>query len=271
MPFDAGHSAEERHDAKEAGTSSRDRPPRPPRADEGGKDEEPREARPTRKGRREGSPEDTSAKPVMEPLVVRRGDGKAPGGVPSEGRPSQLVEVDVEREVIGTSLCRERAIVDVVVEEDVAPAEIARRRRAARREARPVGPRTSRAREGLRATLGYKVFYDLVCNRLGVVLMGFGLALLLFSVLYDPLRREPLSIGPRQLMALVVAGVVYFVGMGLEMLRAWSWECEGELGTVYARRKDRAREGDAPIPLVPAEALGKLSGRVDDGERARGR
>jgi hypothetical protein len=119
--------------------------------------------------------------------------------------------------------------------------------------------------------LGYKVFYDLVCNRLAVVLMGFGLALLLFSVLHDLLRREPLSIGPRQLMALAVAGVVYFVGMGVEMLRAWSWECVGELETVYARRKDRAREGDAPIPLVPEEALGKLSGRGDDGERTRGR
>jgi hypothetical protein len=205
-------------------------------------------------------------------MVVRRGDGKASRGAPSEGRPSQLVEVDVEREVIGTSLYRERAIVKEVVEEDVASAEMARRRRrAARREARPPGPRTSRAGEGLRATLGYKVLYDLVCNRLGVVLMGFGLAALLLSVLYDPMRDEPLSIGPRQLMAMVLAGALHFVGMGLEMLRAWSRECEGGLGTVYVRREGRAREGDAPIPLVPEGALGKLSGRVDDGERAWGR
>jgi len=85
------------------------------------------------------------------------------------------------------------------------------------------------------------------------------------------MRDEPLSIGPRQLMAMVLAGALHFVGMGLEMLRAWSRECEGELGTVSVRREGRAREGDAPIPLVPEEALGKLSGRVDDGERARGR
>jgi len=196
-------------------------------------------------------------------------DGEDAGG---EGGPSQLVEVDVEREVIGTSLYRERAIVEEVVEEDVAPAEEARRRRAERRAARQAKARPRPAREGLRATLGYKVFYDLVCNRLGVVLMGFGLALLLFSVLYDPMRHEPLSIGPRQLMALVVAGVVYFVGMGLEMLRAWSRECEGEAEAVRARPNDRGRDGDAPIPLVPEEAVRKLSGRADgddEGKRAR--
>jgi len=190
------------------------------------------------------------------PRPPREGEGA--GG---DGRPSQLVEVDVEREVIGTSLYRERAIVEEVVEEEAGPGAVARRRRAERRATGRAAARPSP--EGLRATLGYKVFYDLVCNRLGVVLMGFGLALLLFSVLYDPMRHEPLSIGPRQLMAMVVAGVVYFVGMAFEMLRAWSPECEGEPEAPDVAPRPPADGGDAPMPMVPEEALEKLVGRTD--------
>lgn len=271
MPNDEGRSEEGRRSTGEAEAPSRDRPPRPPRDDEGVDREGPGAAGPIQGGRAEGPPEAASARPVMEPLVVKREGGEARGATSPSGRRSQLVEVDVEREVIGTSLYRERAIVEEVVEEDAEPAEAARRRRAERRAARSARARPGPARGGLRATLGYKVFYDLVCNRLGVVLMGFGLALLLFSVLYDPMRHEPLSIGPRQLLAMVVAGVVYFVGMGLEMLRAWSWECEGEIGTVYVRRSAPARDGDAPIPLVPEDAAGRLAEDADDGMRARGR
>jgi len=202
----------------------------------------------------------------MPPRPPRDGEGAG-----DDGGPSQLVEVDVEREVIGSSLYRERAIVEEVEEEEVAPGELARWRRADRREARAANARARGPHEGLQATLAYKIFYDLVCNRIGVVLMGFGLALLMFTVLYDPMRHEPLSIGPRQLLATVVAGVVYFAGMGLEMLRAWSWECEGEVGAIRAGPKDRARDGDAPIPLVPEEALGKLMGHPDDETDARDR
>jgi hypothetical protein len=223
--------------------------------------------------------------PVMEPVaVVTDHDATAsPDAAGSRARAAQspIVEVDVEREVIGTGLYRERRIVEEVVEEEVAPPSSEERRRERRRRARA---RTRpRAGGGLRGTLGYKFFYDIVCNRVGLVLAGFGTVLLLFVMLYDPMRRVPLEFGPKHMLAVAVSGAVYGVGMVFEMLRAWSWECEGAEGTVdgdgdgpgqsTSARAPRGRDLDAAIPLVPDDALAQLVGEVstDGGFRRRRR
>ena len=217
--------------------------------------------------------------PVMEPLVVLR-EGPAPTDTPPPraggvAAAHQLVEVDVEREVIGTRLYRERRIEERVVEVDVRPPTREERRAARGRErVRAALRKHAPAEGGLRATLGYKLFYDLVCNRLGLVLAGFGSAMLLFVMLYDPVRRQPLEFGPMHLLGLAVAGVVYLVGMVLEMLRAWSWECDaaemggtapvGSSGMPVPARKEAALF-PAPIPLVPEDAVERL--RIDLGKR----
>lgn len=222
---------------------------------------------------------------AMEPVrVVEEAEAVSPEGTDDETRTarSPIVEVDVEREVIGTGLYRERHIVEEVVEEDVVPPTRKERRRDRRRRVSRARTRP-RAGGGLRGTLGYKLFYDLVCNRVGLVLAGFGTVLLLFVMLYDPMRRVPLEFGPKHLLAVAVAGVIYGVGMVFEMLRAWSWECEGAdeplpddgpADPLQARAR-RATGGDAPIPLVPEDALTQLGSNESAGgggqERARRR
>ncbi len=220
---------------------------------------------------------------VMEPLVVVTREGAAPELAPpaeaGERAPGhQLVEVDVEREVIGTRLYRERRIVESVVEVEVRPPTREERRcgRRGRERVRAALRKRASAEGGLRATLGYKLFYDLVCNRLGLVLAGFGSAMLLFVMLYDPVRRQPLEFGPVHLLGLAVAGAVYFVGMVLEMLRAWSWECDapdvaeavpvGAGGMPPAAR--RAAAPPSPTPLVPEDALASLREAQDVGGAA---
>ena len=208
---------------------------------------------------------------TMEPLVVVREGPPAPEAPPTRegGRAAahQLVEVDVEREVIGTQLYRERRFETRTVEVEVRPPTREERRagRGNERVRRALRKRDV-AEGGLRSTLGYKAFYDLVCNRLGLVLAGFGSAMLLFVMLYDPVRRQPLEFGPMHMLGFAVAGAVYFAGMVLEMLRAWSWECdeaaiEAAVPAGAGGSAAPARAAAAPpqsLPLVPEEATAAL-------------
>ena len=216
---------------------------------------------------------------VIEPPVVRRAppppDEARPPQAGWRARGDQLVEVDVEREVIGTQLYRERRVEERVVEVEVRPPTKQERRQARGRERARAALRPRAPSEGaLRATLGYKLFYDLVCNRLGLVLAGFGSAMLLFAMLYDPLRRQPLEFGHMHMLGLAVAGAVYLAGMLLEMLRAWSWECdaaETEGATPVGAGGRAAPEGKgeaglpAPIPLVPEDAVERLRSELGKG------
>lgn len=212
---------------------------------------------------------------TMEPLVVVHDGPPSPGASPpragegagAQAAAHQLVEVDVEREVIGTQLYRERRFETRTVEVVVRP-PTREERRAARGNERVRRALRKRdvAEGGLRSTMGYKTFYDLVCNRLGLVLAGFGSAMLLFVMLYDPVRRQPLELGPLHILGLAVAGAVYFAGMVLEMLRAWSWECdaaviEQAVPAIDGAPATSARAAAAPpppLPLVPEEALAPL-------------
>jgi hypothetical protein len=130
-----------------------------------------------------------------------------------------------------------------------------------------------RRRSWLRSTLVYKTFYDMVCNRIGVIIAGFGVAMILFTMLYDWLQGNEFSLGTRHSVALAISLVVYFTGMGLEGLRVLSWECEGlesaalEVQVNGEGAQDRrGSPEDHHIPLIPEEAVVELiNGR--DGEK----
>ena len=120
----------------------------------------------------------------------------------------------------------------------------------------------------MRSSLAYKTFYDMVCNRVGVIIAGFGVAMILFTVSYDWLQGGELSLGTRHWMALIVSIAVYGVGMALEGMRILSPECEGlearalraqAEGTVNGAGRGR-EEVPGPIPLIPDDALEKLNG-----------
>ena len=178
---------------------------------------------------------------------------------PEEG---ELEEVDLEREVIGTHLYRERRVVEEAVEVEVPP-EAGRRRRRPRRTRK--GPRRARrAREGLRRSLAYKFFFDIVCNRLGLIVIGFATVMILFVMFYDYIHDRPFSLGRQHVLALVVTLVIYAFGFTLEMVRAWSWECEDEAPLAVPRVAadgDGRGEDHKPLPLIPEDAVEELQGR----------
>ncbi len=192
----------------------------------------------------------------------RAGNATAPPAEegPPEG-PGDLEEVDVERDVIGTHLYRERRTV-----EEVEVVEVEEPGARGRRRPRVGGGgsrREGRRPRGVHDSLAHKFFFDMVCNRLGLIVIGFGTVMILFVMAYDYIHHQPLSMGRRHILALVGTLVIYAVGVGLELLRAWSWECEEE-APVAPSRQGAATDGKGavedftPIPLVPEDAAGRL-------------
>jgi hypothetical protein len=203
-----------------------------------------------------------TAPEFMEPVVeVDEGD---------------LKEVDLakgrrERDAKGSALYRERRVVEEVVEEEAKPT-----RKPTRAERRAEKERLKLEREvqrlerqdqtGIRSSLAYKTFYDMVCNRVGVIIAGFGVAMILFTVSYDWLQGKEFSLGARHWVALVISIVVYGIGMGLEGLRILSPECEGLEAKALAAQAAGETNGPAKakpeepehIPMIPDEAVEKL-------------
>lgn len=176
-----------------------------------------------------------------------------------------------ERDARASKLYRERVVVEEVVEEKVVPArrptrEERRREREVLKLERELEREARRRQSWVRGTLVYKTFYDMVCNRVGVIVAGFGIAMILFTMLYDWLQGKPFSLGTRHTFYLAVSLAVYFFGMGLEGLRVLSWECEGlETAAIAAQAngaatqaKAMAREEPAHIPMIPDEAVEEL-------------
>ncbi len=173
-----------------------------------------------------------------------------------------IEEVDVERDVIGTGLYRERTVVEEVEERRPKrpTKEVLREEREVRKLERALRRELAHRDSWLRGTLVYKTFYDMVCNRVGVIVAGFGIAMTLFTVFYDVLQGESISFGARHMAALVVSLVVYFTGMGLEALRIWSWECDGveeapEVDAVVPNGQRGQVEEEGHIPMIPQEAI----------------
>lgn len=210
---------------------------------------------------------------VMEPILVRD-DAPRPlpaseGGEGAEVEGPELVQVDVERDVIGTGLYRERRIVGELVEEEVLlqEEEGTRRDRGARADRGQRGRK--RAGRPVGDSMASKFFYDLVCNRMGVMIAGFGMAMILFTMAYDHLQGQELSFGLRHTIALAISIAVYLFGMAIEMLRVWSWQCEGAETEEEVVRARPAAHGDgshSPTPMIPEDALGALT-KGEDGER----
>jgi hypothetical protein len=195
-----------------------------------------------------------------------------------------LAEVDTlrgrkERDAASSTLYRERRTVEEVVEEEE---KVRRSRRPTREERRAAREQRRLDREvkrmmatngdsRLRSSLAYKTFYDAVCNRVGVIVAGFGVAMILFTVSYDWLQGNELSLGRRHWMALIISISVYGLGMALEGLRILSPECEGlEARALRAQAAgrvnggtDQGREEPKPVPMIPDDALEKLN----DGDR----
>lgn len=205
-----------------------------------------------------------TAPEFMEP-VVEVGGGE-------EVDPSRTRKA---RDARAASLYRERRLVEEVVE-DASPEEarpkLTREERRALRDRRRLEREVVRIERAngsrVRSTLAYKTFYDMVCNRVGVIVAGFGVAMILFTVSYDWLQGHEFSLGTRHWMALIVSIAVYGVGMALEGMRVLSPECEGlEARALRAQAagdgqgNDRHRREDPkPIPMIPEEALEKLNG-----------
>jgi hypothetical protein len=182
-----------------------------------------------------------------------------------------------ERDAAVSTLYRERRVVEEVVEEEVAPRPrrpTQEERRAAREQRkldREVQRMMSSDSSRLRSSLAYKTFYDMVCNRVGVIVAGFGVAMILFTVSYDWLQGHELSLGPKHWLALVISIAVYGAGMALEGLRILSPECEGlearalraqVAGEVNGGARGRT-EDPKPIPMIPEDALEKLNGEAE--------
>jgi hypothetical protein len=185
---------------------------------------------------------------------TEEGPPKGPAG-------SDLEEVDVERDVIGTHLYRERRMVEEVEEVEVEEPRARARPRPREAAGRSWGER--RRRRGIRDSLAHKFFYDMVCNRLGLILIGFGTVMILFVMAYDYIHDQPLSLGRRHMLALVGTLVIYAVGVSLELLRVWSWECEEEVPVIpqpqaTAGEDEVTAEDSTPIPLVPDDAASRL-------------
>ena len=192
-----------------------------------------------------------------------------------EGEEVDTAKARKERDAAASTLYRERRTIEKVVEEEEAPAT--RRPSKAERKAMKEQQRLERevrrmeSQEGsrLRSSLAYKTFYDMVCNRVGVIIAGFGVAMILFTVSYDWLQGQELSLGPSHWLALVISITVYGTGMALEGLRILSPECEGletrALAAQAAGEENNGRqkreEEPGPIPMIPDEALEKLNGK----------
>ncbi|NIP34287.1 MAG: hypothetical protein GWN18_05095 [Thermoplasmata archaeon] len=201
----------------------------------------------------------------MEPVVEVDGDGTD--------------EVDTgkdrkERDAASSTLYRERRIVEEKVEEEETPKprRPTREERRALKEQRRLDREVQRMMRAdssrIRSSLAYKTFYDMVCNRVGVIIAGFGVAMILFTISYDWLQGEELSLGTRHWLALIISIAVYGLGMALEGMRILSPECEGlearalraqAAGEVNGGGGSRAEE-PGPIPLIPEDALEKLNG-----------
>lgn len=173
------------------------------------------------------------------------------------------------RDAKGSTLYRERRVVEEVVEDtEEAPRKPTRAERRAEKERLRLEREVDRAihhrDSALRSSLLYKTFYDMVCNRVGVIIAGFGVAMILFTISYDWLQGNELSLGTRHLTALVISLVVYFVGMGMEGLRVLSPECEGLEATALAAQANgedgasKVKDEHRPIPMVPDDAVEKL-------------
>jgi hypothetical protein len=183
-----------------------------------------------------------------------------------------------ERDAKASALYRERRTEEeVVVDDEVAPAprKPTRRERKEAKEQKRLDREVHRmqAENGtaIRSSLVYKTFYDMVCNRIGVIIAGFGVAMILFAISYDWLQGQSLSLGTKHWIALIISIVVYGVGMAFEGLRILSPECEGlearaladqALGDVSGERKKREEES-GPIPLIPDDVMEKLTGKGD--------
>jgi hypothetical protein len=202
----------------------------------------------------------------MEPVVEVDDDGSD--------------EVDItkarsERDAKGSALYRERRVVkEVVEEEETKPPKKTRAQLREEREVRKLARALERDLERRetwwRGTLAYKTFYDMVCNRIGVIIAGFGIAMILFTIAYDWLQGRQLSLGRDHMVALSISLVVYFFGMALEGLRAWSWECDGLEAAARAQAEEgpvateRTREETNHVPMIPEDALEKLNGNDEE-------
>ena len=224
-----------------------------------GEDSEPEDAEKWAAEREERAPE------FMEPVVEV--DEAEPGEVDT-GRDRR------ERDAAASTLYRERRTVEeaVVEEEAPGPRRQTREERRARREQRRLDREVQRMmRSGdprIGSSLAYKTFYDMVCNRVGVIVAGFGVAMILFTVSYDWLQGHELSLGTRHWTALVISIAVYGLGMALEGMRVLSPECEGlearalraqATGQVNGTARGRPEE-PGPVPMIPEDALEKLKG-----------
>lgn len=199
-----------------------------------------------------------------------------------EGEEVDTSKARSERDAAASTLYRERRTVEEVVEgeeegadgEKVStPVRLTRAERRSLREQKRLDREVERMQRSnhttLRSSLAYKTFYDAVCNRVGVIVAGFGVAMILFTVSYDWLQGHELSLGPRHMFALVVSIAVYGIGMALEGLRVLSPECEGlEARALRAQASGEGVNGPQkkveepkPIPMIPEEALEKLSGK----------
>ena len=212
-----------------------------------------------------------TAPEFMEPVVeVGRAEEPAPG---EEG----VRKARGERDAKGSTLYRERRMVEEVVVEDAekAPPKPTRAERRAEKERlrleREVDREIRRRDSALRSSLVYKTFYDLVCNRVGVIIAGFGVAMVLFTISYDWLQGEELNLGTRHLTALVISLVVYFVGMGMEGMRVLSSECEGLEAKALAAQANgevgasKGRDEHGPTPMIPEDAVEKFINGKRDG------
>lgn len=222
-------------------------------------DSEPEDAEQWAAEREERAPE------FMEPVVEV-----------DEGEEVDTSKARRERDAATSTLYRERRTVEEVVEveeEAPAPKRLTRAERKALRERKRLDREVERMQRSnhsaLRSSLAYKTFYDMVCNRVGVIIAGFGVAMILFTVSYDWLQGHQLSLGPRHMFALVISIAVYGIGMALEGLRVLSPECEGlEARALRVQASGegvngprKKREEPKPIPMIPEEALVKLNGK----------
>jgi len=221
-------------------------------------DSEPEDADKWAAEREERAPE------FMEPVVEV-----------DEGEEVDTSKTRSERDAAASTLYRERQTVEEVVEEEEAPApkRLTRAERKALRERKRLDREVERMQvsnhTALRSSLAYKTFYDMVCNRVGVIIAGFGVAMILFTVSYDWLQGNQLSLGPRHMFALLISIAVYGIGMALEGLRILSPECEGlEARALRAQATGEGvngprnkKEEPKPIPMIPEEALEKLNGK----------
>ena len=219
----------------------------------------------------EWAPErEETAPEFMEPVVEV--EEAEPGAV-------DLARARKERDAKASTLYRERRVVEEVVEERAEPARRPTRRE--RREAREIESlqralerEVERRDSWLRSTLAYKTFYDLVCNRLGVIVAGFGIAMILFVISYDWMQGRELHLGTKHWIGIIISLSVYCLGMVLEGIRAWSWECEGiDRATRAARAgpgegpsEAPASDGDGPVPMIPEDAVeGLINGNDGNG------